>query len=219
MDKSKKSLKVLMTTTSLVVIGLGVNTYYLLNNNAKNSELVTLESLSSDTLITDNNPSTRMFEGTVLLKADVEALGWHTKENITLADWEQAPNVVIIGSTDSVTSPWAGNNIIKSIEIPSRVTEIRNSFRGSTITSVTFEANSNLSSIQNIAFFQARSLKSIDFPTSLERIGVGVFDSSGLESLNLPDTVVSLATDSFRSTNSLLGSNITMFDTLKGDNP
>ncbi|MGL5590504.1 MAG: leucine-rich repeat domain-containing protein, partial [Metamycoplasmataceae bacterium] len=189
MDKNKRSLKVLMTTTSLIVVGLGVSTHYLLNNNEKNSELVTLDALSSNANNAENNPNTRIFEGTVLLRADVESLGWHTKENITLADWEQAPNVVIIGSTDSVTSPWAGNNIIKSIEIPSRVTEIRNSFRGSTITSVTFEANSNLSSIQNIAFFQARSLKSIDFPTSLERIGVGVFDSSGLESLNLPDTV------------------------------
>ncbi|MGL5591870.1 MAG: hypothetical protein ACRDCJ_00740, partial [Metamycoplasmataceae bacterium] len=137
MDKSKKNLKILMTTTSLVVVGLSVSTHYLLNNNEKNSELVTLENLSSDTLNAENNPNTRIFEGTVLLRADVESLGWHTKENITLADWEQAPNVLHIGFDESPVAPWYGNNIIKSIEIPSRIQTINNSFGESSITTVT----------------------------------------------------------------------------------
>ncbi|MGL5592093.1 MAG: hypothetical protein ACRDCJ_01905, partial [Metamycoplasmataceae bacterium] len=137
MDKSKKSLKVLMTTTSLVAIGLGVGAHYLLKNNDQKSGLVELETLSSDTNNAENNPSTRIFEGTMLLKADVESLGWHTKENITLADWEQAPNVLHIGFDESPVAPWYGNNIIKSIEIPSRIQTINNSFGESSITTVT----------------------------------------------------------------------------------
>ncbi|MGL5643695.1 MAG: leucine-rich repeat domain-containing protein, partial [Metamycoplasmataceae bacterium] len=177
MIKNKKNIKALITTTSLLVVGLGVSAHYLLNSSEKNIELNNTETLLSD-INHETNSSPRMFTGTTLLKQDVEFLGWHTKTNITLADWEQAPNVVTIGGTDPSSAPWRSNTILRSIEIPDRIRQIGvSSFQDSNITQITFSNNSLLTTIGDRAFENSKLL-SLRIPDLVTNIGPLAFNST-----------------------------------------
>jgi uncharacterized repeat protein (TIGR02543 family) len=81
-----------------------------------------------------------------------------------------------------------------AVVIPADVTELANSafeFKLS-ITSVTFEAGSQLKKIGNSAFAYIK-ITSIDLPDGLETIGTGVFrDTQNLKSLTIPGTVTSI---------------------------
>ncbi|MGL6124901.1 MAG: leucine-rich repeat protein [Metamycoplasmataceae bacterium] len=136
------------------------------------------------------------FLGSILTKNDVINIGWHNKETITLEDWSlSAPNVTIISDVNSTidNAPFSGNTILRSIAIPSRIISINNNaFRvTSNLTTITFEQNSRLTTIGN-----------------------NVFTSSGITSINIPNTVISIGNDAFSSI-STSGINISMLSTLR----
>lgn len=57
---------------------------------------------------------------------------------------------------------------------------------------VIFESPDRIISIQDGAFSHCASLRQIKLPPNLERLGKGVFENSGLTSLQIPDGIVSL---------------------------
>ncbi|MGL6124899.1 MAG: leucine-rich repeat protein [Metamycoplasmataceae bacterium] len=140
-----------------------------------------------------------IFQGTTLTKDDVIDIGWSSKTEITLADWEfSAPNVIGIGDENSTvdSSPFSGNTILQSIEIPSRVTIIgRNGFGSTTsLTKITFENNSSLTKISNNAF-----------------------NGSGIVSINIPDSVTLIEGNAFSNTLSLQGKDTYILATLRNN--
>ena len=83
--------------------------------------------------------------------------------------------------------------------IPKEITSIaQNGLRGSSLTSVTFEAGSQLTSILGYAFYQSYNLRSITLPSGLQTIGDEAFYyNTELVSINIPNTVTDLGNDVF----------------------
>ncbi|MGL6124898.1 MAG: leucine-rich repeat protein [Metamycoplasmataceae bacterium] len=152
-------------------------------NNSQEEVLIEPNNSFESSLIANKQKSPK-FEGTVLDKAAVEALGWNTKNQITLLDWEQAPNVTSIGDENStfINAPFEGNRNLELFEVPARITIIGNfAFRRTpNLNTINFEGNSNLLTIFSKAF-----------------------DSSAITSITIPSSVTWMANDAFVSTNLL----------------
>ena len=80
------------------------------------------------------------------------------------------------------------NSRIERVAIPKGVVEIREGvFKDcGSLKEVVFEAGSVLKKIGDDAFYWCESLKNIQFPDSLEVIGIGCFYNSGLEKIVFP---------------------------------
>jgi len=103
----------------------------------------------------------------------------------------------IVGT--SVTQSSA--NCAGEVSIPAEITEINSrafEFRDG-VTSVTFGANSKLTTIGTWAF-QFTSIASIDLPDGLQYVGWWAFAGSKLTTLSVPGTVTYFGDDTFRST-------------------
>ncbi|MCD8202721.1 MAG: leucine-rich repeat domain-containing protein, partial [Prevotella sp.] len=94
--------------------------------------------------------------------------------------------------------PFSHCSNLTSIIIGSNVQYIpANLFRNSTAKTVTFQDDSQLGSIGNYAFYECKSLETINLPESLETIGDGVFSyCSALESITIPKSITSISNDS-----------------------
>ncbi len=94
--------------------------------------------------------------------------------------------------------PFSPCSNLTSIIIGSNVQYIpANLFRSSTAKTVTFQDDSQLDSIGKYAFYECKSLESINLPESLETIGEGVFSyCSALESIYLPKSITSISNNS-----------------------
>ena len=103
-----------------------------------------------------------------------------------------------------------GCSALKSIEIPNNVTVIGNNafskcaIKDATtgsitgLTSITFEPDSELTSIEAEAFFECSALKSIEIPNSVTSIGNSAFSAcKGLTSITIPDNVNSIGNGAF----------------------
>jgi len=89
---------------------------------------------------------------------------------------------------------------LKEIMIPSSVTEIgQRSFEDCrSLMTVTFEANSQLKAIDNLAFYSCHALQSITIPNGVTTIGDGAFwGCDYLTNLSLPSSVQSISDNSF----------------------
>ncbi|MGL5732985.1 MAG: leucine-rich repeat protein, partial [Metamycoplasmataceae bacterium] len=175
--------------------------------------------------IIDWREATQPFEGVNLTKQAVTSIHWNAKATITLADWtEWAPNVTRI---DANAFEDLG---LSSIQIPDKVTLIgASAFKNtSSLTTVTLNSTSKLTSIGNNAF-EASKISSINIPNTVTSIGASAFkglsslltvsldsdaskltsignyafEGSAISSITLPNLVKTVGTDAFKSTNSL----------------
>ncbi|MBQ2282107.1 MAG: leucine-rich repeat protein [Kiritimatiellae bacterium] len=89
---------------------------------------------------------------------------------------------------------------ITGIVIPAEIKELKSSaFNGSSLTSITFEAGSQLTTIQDSVFRSAQSIKILNLKdTKLESIGSGCFDAAiGFREISLPSTLTTLSSSAF----------------------
>ena len=125
-----------------------------------------------------------IFTGTILEVADVQALGWNTKEIITLDDWAiMAPNVTHIGDNAFA------NAQLKNIDIPLGIQEIKRlAFSYNlNLETVDFPINSELTTIGVDAFKGNPKLERITIPNSVISLQTGVFADSGLKFITFQD--------------------------------
>ena len=162
--------------------------------------------------------------GEILTREAVESIGWDKKTTITLDDWKTwAPNVTSIADAAFVSK-----DVLTSIAIPNKITSIDSSFNGVTsLTEVTFEPNSKLTTIGNQAFSRTK-ITSINIPSSvtsigyssfeginsltevtfernskLTTIGNGAFYNTSITSINIPSSVTSIEDNAFEAIHSL----------------
>lgn len=104
------------------------------------------------------------------------------------------------GITKIAESAFQNCSNLRNIEIPNNVTTIEdNAFRGcGALASVSFP--SNLKSIVGAAFAYCTSLKSVSLPTRLETIGGSAFSDSGLETIEVPSSVLNIGDYAFANT-------------------
>ena len=82
----------------------------------------------------------------------------------------------------------------KSVSIPASVTTIGEyAFAHCGVTSVTFAANSKLTTVDRYAFFSSSSLQSIALPDGVTTIGVAAFNGcNNITSISIPDSVTTI---------------------------
>lgn len=131
-------------------------------------------------------------------------------------------NNSIIPSDGTVTGvgfgAFRGHTLLTSITIPNDITLMSEyAFSASGLTNVTFEANSQLTQIENYAFGSCMNLTTIDLPSTVTYMGT-VFYESGLTSIVVPDGVTTLNGQTFRECRSLktavLGTGLTRIKSL-----
>ena len=93
----------------------------------------------------------------------------------------------------------------KSVKIPASVKSIGiYAFNCTNLTNVTFEENSQLTSIGNFAFMECYSLTSINIPAGVTSIGNSAFEKCySLTSIDIPSSVTSIGHQAFLQCNSL----------------
>lgn len=108
----------------------------------------------------------------------------------------EAGNFTITGTEITASTEDCAGEVL----IPADVTQIGGQiFQGRTgVTSLTFEANSNLKGIGNWAFNKT-NISSVDLPDGLESMGWWVFAETKLTTLSVPGTVNNFQDDMFRS--------------------
>ncbi len=115
----------------------------------------------------------------------------------TIDDWCKIDelNHLMYYSTSNKTLVIDGKEITGELVIPNTITAIPSSaFYNTNITSVTFEENSQCTSIGDFAFHDCNNLTSITIPDSVTLIGSYVFsDCSSLTSVTIPDSVTSIS--------------------------
>ena len=82
----------------------------------------------------------------------------------------------------------------KSVSIPASVTTIGEyAFASCGVTSVTFAANSQLTTVDRYAFFSSSSLQSIALPDGVTTIGVAAFNGcNNITSISIPDSITTI---------------------------
>lgn len=93
----------------------------------------------------------------------------------------------------NIEDGWFILNRFSTVIFGSDVTEVGNYLSNSyNLENVVFESPDRITSIRDGAFSHCSSLRQIKLPPNLERLGKGVFENSGLTSLQIPDGIVSL---------------------------
>ena len=111
--------------------------------------------------------------------------------------------VVIPDGVERIGNYWFWGSCIESVWIPASVQEIgieafydckklkklifrKSSARKSSTSFLSQPDSSQLRAIRTRAFYRCSSLATIDFPNSIEEIGIGAFRATGLESAMIP---------------------------------
>ena len=126
----------------------------------------------------------------ILTQENIGLLNWGKKTTITLNDWkEMAPNVTTINGA------FLGSTFLESIEIPATVIEVGVSAfqNASKLASVTFQTNSKLTTINNLAFSNTK-IVSIAIPNLVTTINQGAFSlNKSLTTFVIPSTITVVA--------------------------
>ncbi|MGL5590616.1 MAG: leucine-rich repeat domain-containing protein [Metamycoplasmataceae bacterium] len=189
MKSKKNNKKTLISTLSLIGLGSFLCTGIAVNNNVNPINSPLISSNNDNDFQINNLNIEKQFDGQTLTRNDIQNLGWDTKTNILLEDWENdAPNVTIISD-----QAFEGLSLM-SIEIPNQITSIGdNAFKDTTLMSlITFRPASQLTTIGNNAF-----------------------NNSRITTLNLPNSVISIGTNAFRNTTLLQGGHVEISVTLR----
>lgn len=118
----------------------------------------------------------------------------------TLEDWfEMADLYKLIQNGSNNKTLCLNGQAVTDLVIPNTVTSIPGSaFYKTNITSVTFEENSQCTSIGSAAFYNCSSLTSITIPNSITSIGNSAFsDCYSLTSVTIPENVASIGERAF----------------------
>ena len=123
---------------------------------------------------------------------------WIPKDGITRVACSLGGTFRIFEEENRVTS--STEDCAGQVSIPSNVRHIGdNAFQNRNITSVVFEANSQLDRINYYGFANTK-ITSIDLPTGLSRIYNGAFEDTPLTSISIPGTVLAIETAAFNRT-------------------
>jgi uncharacterized repeat protein (TIGR02543 family) len=123
---------------------------------------------------------------------------WIPKDGITRVACSLGGTFRIFEEENRVTS--STEDCAGQVSIPSNVRHIGdNAFQNRNITSVVFEANSQLDRINSYGFANTK-ITSIDLPTGLSRIYNGAFEDTPLTSISIPGTVLAIETAAFNRT-------------------
>ena len=117
-------------------------------------------------------------------------------------------NVIVPGTVDSITvvgfsnQIFKNNSTIQTISIPDSVTSLPEYFFGdsnnTTLTSVTFTENSQLTTINNYAFHTCKSLSDFKFPSTVTSLnGTNQFQETAMSSITIPAGLTSIKQGSF----------------------
>ena len=114
--------------------------------------------------------------------------------------FRDCPNLTEVVGIENVAS--LGNQVftrctsLKTIDVSSATSFGTQVFDGCTALSEV-KLNSNWTSLGNYTFRNCSSLKTVELPENLATLGTGIFQGSGLVSLNLPEGVVSIPKSAF----------------------
>ena len=189
---------VLLAQTEFIVGNLK---YYATSSNPTEVSV----SAADTTITTANIPATVSYDGTTY---NVTYIGFHAFEDCSSLTSVTIPNsVTTIGDYAFCCSS------LTSVTIPNSVTSIgEKAFWGcSSLTSVTFEDNSNLTSIGGRAFYNCSSLTSIDIPNSVTSVNYWAFrNCSSLTSIIIPNSVTYIGEEAFIGCSSLTSVSLDM---------
>lgn len=152
-------------------------------------------------------------EGVLLGKDGLSLTSYPTGKNpekYTVSDGIQAihsaafslcTNLKEINLPDSISYvgiyAFSGCSALESIDLPDNLTEL-NDFLFSDCSSLTdVSLPENLQVIGSAVFFNCKALENIDFPPSLYEIGQAAFCSTGMTSITIPNTVISIGYSAF----------------------
>lgn len=172
---------------SIVSFYNGYNPFY----GAKNLKRITVD---------ENNPSFSAEDGVLYDKAKTKVIAcpYAKTDVLNLPDTvKEVPLEAMICYEVSLTTNIFNNTFLSEGTFSSRITGVKLPadirtfhFQGCRMLSdVDFGENSNVTAIGLGAFRQCLALKSISLPKSLKYIGSEAFQSSGLESIVIPDSV------------------------------
>jgi hypothetical protein len=165
--------------TGVLIIGYNIPSYLTVFYTATDSSYVDISgSLTSGDLPFDVSNITQVAIGNTV--TSIGDYAFRDTTALTTVTFEADSTLVTIGEWAFYNLP--GSSLLTSIEIPKSVTSIGfNAFRNTTsLTEITFEAESTLTSIAVYAFYQS-GLTSIVIPSSVTNISSDAFTSSGIE--------------------------------------
>jgi len=99
--------------------------------------------------------------------------------------------IIYLGTSTSITII----NTVKTIGV--------GAFRDKNITSFTYASIDNVTSIEDEAFMNVKTIKRIDLPAEITRISTGLFRGSSIESVSIPSKVTTIYEYAFRDCSNL----------------
>lgn len=105
------------------------------------------------------------------------------------------------------------NSGVSEVDLPDSLTELGESAFASCVSLENVTIGSGLEGIPNGAFNGCENISAVEFPANITYIGSSAFNGTGIEKLNIPDTILSVDTSAFSYCDSLkevkIGSKVT----------
>lgn len=109
-------------------------------------------------------------------------------------------DLIIPGGVTSIGyQAFSGKDEIVTIQIPSSIERIDSYafYENENLSTLSFQDNSKLSVVGDLAFFRAQKLKEINFPLQLSVIGSGAFAQTGISKIRIPASIKSIESGAF----------------------
>ena len=174
------------TGTAAPVINLGIK----LEAFQKDSEV---DAFGPDYDLESSEQIITTADGLQLLQDAVE----HDRLYLYLVPEDYAGDTVIVpeGVTDIGNYAFAYNNNVKTVILPSTVTNLGRGFDSSTVEKVVL--NEGLTTISSRAFRRTYDLKEVVIPSTVTTVADNAFQSSGIKHIVFPESVTSIGDSCF----------------------
>lgn len=115
----------------------------------------------------------------------------------TLVSCHMSADTVVLPATLRVLDGFCGNSIVKNVQVPDGVNEVcDNAFANSSLVSI--DLPSQMSMIDEYAFYSCKELTHVGMPVSLDTMGKGVFEQcTHLTSIVIPNGLRMIPQDAF----------------------